>query len=169
MAPGKAALAVDLDPVHLRMAKLNAEVYEAGDAVTAVHADVRDVDLAGVDAVFVDPARRLGDRRLGGGQSEPPLDWCLSTPRHKYAGIRATLHPRSPRCASLTYDLRVCALGAPCERGAGPLSVRHPISATEYEAWPSGSQQSGSRPRPAWRTRGSRPAGSWSSSPTGAT
>ena len=34
-------------------------------------------DLAGVDAVFIDPARRTGARRLGPGASEPSLAWCL--------------------------------------------------------------------------------------------
>ncbi|MGH3998992.1 MAG: hypothetical protein ACRDTJ_16235, partial [Pseudonocardiaceae bacterium] len=35
------------------------------------------MDLAGIDGVFVDPARRSGGRRLRTGQSEPPLRWCL--------------------------------------------------------------------------------------------
>ena len=47
-------------------------------------ADVRDVSLAGVDAVFIDPARRSGPgtasaadtKRFRAGFSEPPLDWC---------------------------------------------------------------------------------------------
>jgi hypothetical protein len=30
-----------------------------------------------VDAIFVDPARRSGSRRLPAGRSEPPLEWCL--------------------------------------------------------------------------------------------
>ncbi|MGH3923530.1 MAG: class I SAM-dependent methyltransferase, partial [Pseudonocardiaceae bacterium] len=90
LAQGRAALAVDLDPLHLRMAKLNAEVYGAGDAVTTVHADVRDVDLAGIDAVFIDPARRSGDHRLRTGHSEPPLDWCLAlADRVSMVGIKA--------------------------------------------------------------------------------
>ncbi len=70
-------LAVDLDEVHLRMAVLNAEVYGGAAGVRAVRADVRSVDLAGIDGVFVDPARRSGGRRLRTGQSEPPLNWCL--------------------------------------------------------------------------------------------
>jgi hypothetical protein len=70
-------LAVDLDEVHLRMAVLNADVYGVATGVRAVHADVRLVDLAGIDGVFLDPARRSGGRRLRTGQSEPPLGWCL--------------------------------------------------------------------------------------------
>jgi len=31
-----------------------------------------------VDGVFIDPARRAGQRRLRAGDSEPPLDWCVA-------------------------------------------------------------------------------------------
>jgi hypothetical protein len=76
-AGGRRVLAVDRDPLHLRMAEANAEVYGAARAVTAVASDVRDADLAGMDAVFIDPARRAGQRRMATGESEPPLRWCL--------------------------------------------------------------------------------------------
>lgn len=90
LAAGRAALAVDRDPVHLRMARLNAEVYDAGSAITAIQDDVRNVDLQGIEAVFVDPARRAGERRLSVGQSEPPLDWCLAlAARVPAVGIKA--------------------------------------------------------------------------------
>ena len=69
-------LAVDTDDVHLRMAVLNAGVY--GVSVRGVQADVRSMDLTGIDGVFVDPARRIGGRRLRPGHSEPPLGWCLA-------------------------------------------------------------------------------------------
>ena len=69
-------LAVDRDPLHLRMAARNAEVY--GVSARTWLGDVREADLAGVDAVFVDPARRAGGRRLRTGVSEPPLDWCAA-------------------------------------------------------------------------------------------
>jgi SAM-dependent methyltransferase len=77
LAAGRRVLAVDRDPLHLRIARVNAGVYGAAAGLTLMHGDVRDVDLAGLDAVFVDPARRAGGRRLRAGQSEPPLDWCL--------------------------------------------------------------------------------------------
>ena len=78
MLAGRApVIAVDADPVHLTMAGLNAEVYGHTN-VTLVNDDVRQVPLAGVDAVFVDPARREGQRRLATGRSMPPLDWSLS-------------------------------------------------------------------------------------------
>ncbi|MFN2478383.1 MAG: class I SAM-dependent methyltransferase [Pseudonocardiaceae bacterium] len=75
LAAGREVVAVDRDPLHLRMAALNADAYGVGAAVTAVHADVRDADLSSIDAVFVDPARRARGHRMRAGDSEPPLSW----------------------------------------------------------------------------------------------
>jgi SAM-dependent methyltransferase len=77
-------LAVDRDEAHASLALHNAAAYGLADRVTAVVADVRDVPLAGLAAVFIDPARRSGPgtasaagaRRFRAGLSEPPLDWC---------------------------------------------------------------------------------------------
>ena len=77
LAEGRRAVALDRDPLHLRMAAANTEVYGVAAGVATVLSDVRDADLAGIDAAFVDPARRTGQRRLRAGDSEPPLDWCL--------------------------------------------------------------------------------------------
>jgi SAM-dependent methyltransferase len=76
LAPGRDAVAVDLDPVHPRMARENARAYGAGE-VGAVRGDVRDLRLPRSLAVFVDPARRAGGRRLPATDSRPPLAWCL--------------------------------------------------------------------------------------------
>ena len=90
LADGREVLAVDRDPLHLRMATLNADAYGVAGAVTAVPADVRDVDLAGVDAVFIDPARRAQGHRLRAGDSEPPLSWSISVAdRIEAVGIKA--------------------------------------------------------------------------------
>ncbi len=78
-------LAVDRDEVHARLARHNAGVYGVADRVRAVVADVRDLRLAGLGGVFIDPARRSGPgaasaadaHRFRAGLSEPPLDWCL--------------------------------------------------------------------------------------------
>ena len=107
LASGREVLAVDRDDVHARLALHNAGVYGQAANVRAVVADVRDIRLGGLDAVFIDPARRSGpgtasaapgapDRAGGGsarsggggppgtahrfrsGQSEPPLDWCFA-------------------------------------------------------------------------------------------
>jgi hypothetical protein len=71
-------LAVDRDPVHLAMAAANAAVCGLAGRVRTWAGDVRDAPLDGCAAVFADPARRDGGRRLAPGASEPPLDWCLS-------------------------------------------------------------------------------------------
>jgi hypothetical protein len=60
LAAASDVLAVDRDATHTRLAVHNAAVYGRAEHVTAVVADVRDVPLAGVDAVFIDPARRSG-------------------------------------------------------------------------------------------------------------
>jgi hypothetical protein len=89
LAPGRAAVAVDLDPVHLRMARENARVHGAGELAAAC-ADVRDLRLPPSLAVFVDPARRAGGRRLPAGESRPPLEWCLALAgRVAAVGIKA--------------------------------------------------------------------------------
>jgi hypothetical protein len=70
-------LAVDRDEVHARLALHNAVVYGVSYRVATCVADVRDIRLAGIDAVFIDPARRAGSRRFRAGVSEPPLGWCF--------------------------------------------------------------------------------------------
>jgi hypothetical protein len=83
-------LAVDRDPLQLRVAGANAEVCGVAGNLTPVQGDVREVSLAGLDAIFVDPARRAGGRRLRAGQSEPPLAWCLGlVERVEAVGIKA--------------------------------------------------------------------------------
>ena len=96
LAGHRPVLAVDIDPLHLRMAQVNAGVYGAAGNVRAVGADVRDVSLSGVDAVFIDPARRSGGHRMRAGHSEPPLSWCLALAgRAGAVGIKAA--PGLPR------------------------------------------------------------------------
>jgi hypothetical protein len=76
LADGREALAVDKDCLHLDMALHNVPGYGAV-AVRGEHADARDVALPSAVAVFVDPARRAGGRRLRAGDGGPPLAWCL--------------------------------------------------------------------------------------------
>jgi THUMP domain-like/RNA cap guanine-N2 methyltransferase len=84
LAASADVLAVDRDAVPARLALHNAAVYGRAQRVTAVVADVRDIRLAGLDAVFIDPARRSGPgtasagtaRRFRPGLSEPSLAWC---------------------------------------------------------------------------------------------
>ena len=58
------------------MARENARVHGAGE-VAAACADVQILELLRSLAVFVDPARRAGAAPLAGGESHPPLAWCL--------------------------------------------------------------------------------------------
>ena len=77
LAGGREVLAVDTQPLHLRMARANAEVYGVAAGVTTVAADVRDIALGSAGWLFIDPARRRHGRRLPAGDSDPPLAWCL--------------------------------------------------------------------------------------------
>ena len=98
LAAGHPVLAVDSDPLHLRIARANAGVLGVAGSVTTVAADVRDASLDGVAAVFIDPARRTGRGRLRTGVSEPPLEWCLGLAgRVDRVGIKAA--PGLPRDA----------------------------------------------------------------------
>jgi SAM-dependent methyltransferase len=94
LAPGRQAVAVDLDPVHLRMARENARVHGARE-VAAVCADVRDLRLPRSLGVFVDPARRAGGRRLPATASRPPLGWCLGL-ADRVAGVGIKTAPGLP-------------------------------------------------------------------------
>jgi hypothetical protein len=75
LASGREALAVDRDDVHTRLALHNAAVYGQTANVSAVVADVRDLRLDDLDAVFIDPARRSGpgtaSARPVGGSARP--------------------------------------------------------------------------------------------------
>jgi 16S rRNA C967 or C1407 C5-methylase (RsmB/RsmF family) len=60
LGAGREVLAVDRDAVRARLAVHNAGVYGAAGGIRACVADVRDIRLTGIDAVFIDPARRAG-------------------------------------------------------------------------------------------------------------
>jgi SAM-dependent methyltransferase len=111
LAAGRRVLAVDRDPLHVRMALANAGAYGVEGGITAVAADVRDQGLRGVDGVFIDPARRAGQRRLRAGDSEPPLDWCLGlADAVARTGIKAA--PGLPRDAvPPPWELEFIAVG----------------------------------------------------------
>ena len=90
LADGRSVLAADYDPVHIRLACLNAEINGVGAGVECVCADVRELDLSGIAAAFVDPARRAGGRRFQTGASEPSLEWCFDlASRGTALGIKA--------------------------------------------------------------------------------
>lgn len=128
LAEGRTVVAVDRDPVHIRLASLNAAAHGVGGSVRCVCADVRDVRLTGIDAVFVDPARRTADRRLPSGTSEPPLEWCFALAEGGRAvGIKASPAlplERVPDGWELEFvseggELKEAVLWSPRLRGAG--------------------------------------------------
>jgi SAM-dependent methyltransferase len=94
LAPGRQAVAVDLDPVHARMARENARVHGA-EEVAGVCADVRGLRLPRSLGVFVDPARRAGGHRLPAASSRPPLGWCLGL-ADRVAGVGVKTAPGLP-------------------------------------------------------------------------
>ncbi|GAA2171458.1 50S ribosomal protein L11 methyltransferase [Agrococcus versicolor] len=78
--------AVDADEVTAAVAGFNlAPLPEA----SVSHARAEDVDLAGVDAVWADPARRdATGRRLPVEAWSPPLPWLLSLAHERPMGIK---------------------------------------------------------------------------------
>jgi hypothetical protein len=132
-------LAVDRDPVTLAFARHNAAVYGAAGGLAAVAADVAQIPLAGVGAVFIDPARRAGGRRLAAGRSEPSLDWCLSlADRVPAVGIKAA--PGLPRelvppgweaeFVAVGRDLKEALLWSPALATAGTRATILPAGDT---------------------------------------
>jgi hypothetical protein len=72
--------AVDSDEVTAAVAAYNLAPF--GESVTVRHARAEDADLSGVDAVWLDPARRTpghGEtRRVGAAEWSPPLEWVFA-------------------------------------------------------------------------------------------
>jgi predicted RNA methylase len=155
LANGRDVLAVDIDPVHARLSRLNAAANGVSGSVMTVCADVHDIALDGIPAVFVDPARRASDRRFAVGASEPSLSWCFAlAERGIVVGIKAApglptdLVPSewelefvsehrelkesalwSPALASVHRRATILPSGNTLVEGAGPeLDVREPGS-----------------------------------------
>ena len=73
-----AALGVDRDPLTVEVAVANAAAAGVGDRVEVRREDVTATDLAGVDAAFVDPARRSSTGRALDPRSwSPPFPFVL--------------------------------------------------------------------------------------------
>lgn len=96
---GIAVLAVDRDPLTCEVARANAAALGLSELIEVRCADVAEVDTAGYDAVFVDPARRGASKGAarsasgrGGGRAtggrifdpeaySPPLSWAVEAAR----------------------------------------------------------------------------------------
>lgn len=81
---GIRVLAVDRDPLACAAARANAEALGLAELIEVRCADVAEVDTAGYDAVFVDPARRgavRGGRIFDPEAYSPPLSWAVGAAR----------------------------------------------------------------------------------------
>ena len=75
---GIAVLAVDRDPLTGAVARANAAALGLADLIEVRCADVTEIETAGYDAVFVDPARRTGRGRIFDPEAySPPLSWAV--------------------------------------------------------------------------------------------
>lgn len=87
---GLQVLAVDADEVTAALAAYNLAPF--GDAAVVRHARAEDVALDGVDAVWLDPARREAGHgttaRVGAADWSPPLDWVFDLAGRLPAGIK---------------------------------------------------------------------------------
>ncbi|HYS31558.1 MAG TPA: class I SAM-dependent methyltransferase [Streptosporangiaceae bacterium] len=126
---------IDADPLSVVFARHNVSVCAPGARVAVVRADVTEFPPGGFDAVFVDPARRDGQRRLGAGQYRPPLPWCLrltgQVPRvgiKAAPGIRRELVPAGweTEFVAVGRELKEALLWSP-ELAAGGVTRRATI------------------------------------------
>ncbi|MGW9172861.1 class I SAM-dependent methyltransferase [Streptomyces decoyicus] len=81
---GIRVLAVDRDPLACAAVRANAEALGLAELIEVRCADVTEVDTAGYDAVFVDPARRSkarGGRIFDPEAYAPPLSWAVEAAR----------------------------------------------------------------------------------------
>lgn len=118
-AAGRTVVAVDRDPLLLRMAEANLAVY--GFTAQFVLGDALAADWPSIDAAFADPGRRPGGRRtLSVHDSEPPVPAIVArfpagfplavkvapgVPRGDLAGFDA-----DPEFVSLDGELKECVL-----------------------------------------------------------
>jgi SAM-dependent methyltransferase len=73
--------AVEADPETAALTAANAEVCGLAELITVTCGDATGIDLTGVDAVFCDPARRAGNRRVFDPAAySPPWDFVAGLP-----------------------------------------------------------------------------------------
>src|SRR5262249_33144934 len=114
-------VAVDLDPLRLRLCDLNLRAYQRRERARLIEADALTVDLTDAEAVFVDPDRRVdGRRQLSLASCQPSLRDVLR-PHRPGLPICAKLAPGGPwpelsalngeaEFVSLVGELKECVL-----------------------------------------------------------
>jgi hypothetical protein len=125
---GIEVLAVDRDPLTCEVARANAAALGLADRIEVRCADVTEVETAGYDAVFVDPARRTGRGRTFDPEAySPPLSWALEAARTvPFAAVKVAPgipHPAVPADAEAEWvsdrgDVKEAALWFGTEPGA---------------------------------------------------
>jgi SAM-dependent methyltransferase len=94
---GIRVLAVDRDPLTAAVARANADALGLAGLVEVREADVTEVDTAGYDAVFVDPARRGGRGRIFDPEAySPPLSWAVEAARRAPLAAALKVAPGIP-------------------------------------------------------------------------
>jgi len=87
---GLRVTSVDADEVTAALAAYNLRPF--GDAVTVLHGTAEGTDIDGIDAVWLDPARRTKGhsetRRVSADDYSPNLDWVFALAARKPAGIK---------------------------------------------------------------------------------
>lgn len=82
--------AVDADEITAAIAAYNLAPF--GDAVTVAHGRAEDQDLSGIDAVWLDPARRTAGRgetsRTRHDEWSPSLEWVFDLARRRPVGVK---------------------------------------------------------------------------------
>ncbi|MGN7186186.1 THUMP-like domain-containing protein [Microbacterium enclense] len=82
--------AVDADEVTAAIAAYNLAPF--GDAATVAHARAEEMDLTGMDAVWLDPARRTAGhtetRQVASGEWSPSLDWVFALLGRTPGGVK---------------------------------------------------------------------------------
>jgi SAM-dependent methyltransferase len=109
-------VAVDADRRRLAMAQHNSQVYEL-QQVRFIAAEAQSLRM-NVDAVFVDPARRSGQRKRRGEGYSPPLSWVADL-RTKVSRLAVKVGPAIPE-EDLPPDCEVefISSGGQCREGA---------------------------------------------------
>nr|WP_240968675.1 class I SAM-dependent methyltransferase [Streptomyces sp. HNM0575] len=87
---GIRVLAVDSDPLTCDVVRANAAALGLGDRIEVRCGEVRDADVSGCDALFVDPARRGGRGRIFDPEAySPPLSWAVEAARRvSYSALK---------------------------------------------------------------------------------
>lgn len=87
---GLDVLAVDADEVTAALAAYNLAPFS--DRSDVRHGRAEDIDLSGVDAVWLDPARRTAGHsetsRVGAGDWSPALEWVFALAARMPAGVK---------------------------------------------------------------------------------